>query len=38
MATRQITTFLVADPDTGETWESLEVHDENGQLISTTFE
>ncbi len=38
MKTLQIATFLEADPETGETWETLEVRDENGRLLSTTLE
>lgn len=38
MTTVQIARFLEADPETGETWEMLEVRNENGDLLSTTLE
>ncbi len=37
-STVTITSFLEADPETGETWKALEVRDESGQLLSTTLE
>lgn len=31
-------TMFEADPVTGETWKTVETHDEDGQLISTTMD